>query len=453
MSAPRDPKWIALALRAYDACLPLYPREVREAHGEEMRQAFRDRCREVARGQRGAWQWFGEIGPDLIGSAARAHAECGRSSDGQLLAGVLLLALLAIALGTQSRWSIATTDAIKAAGHGLDVARAARDWNHEREFVRETTDALLAQGDPESRAVAALLQRAQFDQRWSDPALWQDAGGPARMHLPDAGAQATALAAPLFTGRASLGALAISAQACAVEAGCNEDLAIQRWLARDPDNAHAWMLAFKRAARKGDEAGMQAALAGVGKARYAQSHAALVQRTLFARVVAAHPGDAEAFADAFAQFRAMRGVLTDDLPDDMIVRCSLRPRLHGKWRWLDTHPEARQPCLHLAGLLAGSSDAFFAQYGWRQLQRAGIDMSPARARALRDAAWLYQDVYWRVGGETTTAGVPARPWTLEQWTRWSVAWAPGDGEVPALRRWLRANSQSVHAPDGYVAGD
>jgi len=450
MSARRDPKWIGLALKAYDACLPLYPREVREAHGEEMRQAFRDRCREVARGQRGAWQWFGEIAPDLLGSAARAHAESGRTSDARLLPGLLLLALLATALATQSRWSIAATDAMKAAGHGLDAVLAAREWNREREFVAATTDSLLAEGSQESQAVAALLQRAQFDQRWLDPALWENE--PVRAHLPEAGARATALAAPLINGQPSLPALAISVQACSVAAGCNEDLAIRRWLARDPDNAYPWMMAFKRAARRGNESGMQAALAGVAGARYAQTHVATVQRIVFARVVADHPGDREAFAQAARQFRTMQGVLTDDLANDMIVHCSLRPRLYGKPRWIDLHPEATRACLHLAGLLAASTDAFASQYGWLQLQRSGIEMTPVRAQALRDSSWLYRTVAWRVGGENTTAGQRAQPWTLEQWLRWNAAWAPGDGETSALRRWLRAQSLPVHAPADYDPG-
>ena len=451
----RDPKWIGLALKAYDACLPLYPREVREAHGEEMRQAFRDRCREVARGQRGAWQWFGEMAPDLIGSAARAHVDVGGKSDRRVLPGLLLLALLAAALATQSRWSIATTDAIKSVGHGVDVALAAREWNREREFVRETTDALVAQGDQESLAVAALLQRAQFDQHWLDPVLWQDENVDAslRRHLPEAGARATALAAPLFTGHASLPALAISAQACSIAAGCNEDLAIRRWLARDPDNAYPWMMAFKRASRHGDEAGMQAALAGIAKARYAQTHVAAVQRDLFARVIADHPGDREALAQAALQFRAMQGVLTDDLQNDVVVHCSLRPQLYGKPRWIDEHPEARPGCMHLAGLLAASTDAFASQYGWRQLQRSGIEMTPARTQALRDATWLYRTVTWRVGGGSAGPGERAQPWTLEQWTRWNAAWAPGDGELPALRRWLQAQSLAVHAPADYDPGN
>jgi hypothetical protein len=136
----------------------------------------------------------------------------------------------------------------------------------------------------------------------------------------------------------------------------------------------------------------------------------------------------------------------------MVIHCSLRPRLYGKARWIDEHPEARSACLHMAGLLAASSDAWASMNGWRQLDRSGIEMTPARSQALRDSAWLYRTYWWRIGGEISTAGHPAQPWTLEQWQRWNAAWAPGDGEVPALRRWLQAQSLPVHAPADYDAG-
>ena len=54
MTRSPDPGWVRAAQTVYDACLWLYPKQLRDAHGEEMRQAFRDRCHEVARGGNGA---------------------------------------------------------------------------------------------------------------------------------------------------------------------------------------------------------------------------------------------------------------------------------------------------------------------------------------------------------------------------------------------------------------
>jgi hypothetical protein len=52
------PAWHGVAESVYGMLLHLYPRSVRERHGEDMRQAFRDRCREVSDGRTSAWRLF-----------------------------------------------------------------------------------------------------------------------------------------------------------------------------------------------------------------------------------------------------------------------------------------------------------------------------------------------------------------------------------------------------------
>jgi hypothetical protein len=192
----RDPKWIGLALKAYDACLPLYPREVREAHGEEMRQAFRDRCREVARGEQSAWRLFGrELMPDLLASAANSHVDAAtRTSDRRLLIGLALLSMFALALATQPTWSARVVDLMRAAN--LQIVAASEKWT-----VRENTQAaqalssmLVAKGDAESIAVAALVQRSLLNQdlTWSIEGDQRDYHNVQR---PEAGKKATQLVA------------------------------------------------------------------------------------------------------------------------------------------------------------------------------------------------------------------------------------------------------------------
>jgi hypothetical protein len=58
---------------AYGIALRLYPRAFREQWGEPMRQAFRDRCREVARGQRGPAALLAEACADLARSVVAEH--------------------------------------------------------------------------------------------------------------------------------------------------------------------------------------------------------------------------------------------------------------------------------------------------------------------------------------------------------------------------------------------
>lgn len=67
----RDPHWIAWLECIYASVLRLYPRRFRGEWEQPMRQAFRDRCREVARGQRSPLRLVTELLPDLASGVAR----------------------------------------------------------------------------------------------------------------------------------------------------------------------------------------------------------------------------------------------------------------------------------------------------------------------------------------------------------------------------------------------
>ena len=40
-------------------------------------------------------------------------------------------------------------------------------------------------------------------------------------------------------------------------------------------------------------------------------------------------------------------------------------------------------------------------------------------------------------------------WSLGEWQQWEAAWAAGDGEIPALKRWLGSRAVPVTAPTDY----
>ncbi len=451
MSAPPDPTWLRAAERAYGACLWLYPRALRQAHGEEMRHAFRDRCREVARGRLGAWQLFGaELAPDLFASAARAHLQLGRTSDARVLPGLFVLTLLCTALATQPHWSGAAVDAMKAIERNVKILQEERELNYSKDLLRGLSDALVAKGDAEPVATAALLQRVLYDRQ----ELLYGVAGPETdgfhtIHLPDEGARATALAAQVVATGGSATALSIAAQACTMSAGCNEDLALQRLLARDPENALAWMLEFRRAAQRGDTARMQAAMDGSRRARYFESHDGRVHKLLFDQVMAGHARDGRAIAEAADQFQRMQRLLTDDFRDSLVYQCSLRKL---NWphepRWVELHPEARGDCLHLAGLLAGSSDLFAAHWGWRELHQAGGPLTASQAGRMREVAWLAHQRQDRVGLHRGADGRSWTAWTRDEWLRWNQTWKD-DGEIPALQRWLQATGLPTRPPESF----
>lgn len=451
MSRRPDAAWIDVAVRLYAACLWLYPSAIREAYGAGMRQAFRDRCREVARGQLGAWRLFGaELAPDLFASAARAHLQLGRTSDARVLPALFVLTLLCTALATQPHWSGAAVDAMKAVERNVKIVQEAREVNYRKDLLRGLSDSLVAKGDAESVAVAALLQRVLYDQQ----ELRYGVAGPESdgfhtIHLPDEGARATALAAQVVATGGSATALSIAAQACAMSAGCNEDLSLQRLLARDPENAFGWILAFRRAAQRGDTARMQAAMDGMRRARYFESHAGTVHKLLFDQVMAGHAGDGRAIAEAADQFRRMQQLLTDDFTHSLLYQCSLR-KVNGPRapRWVDSHPEARGDCLHLAGLLAGSSDLDAAWWGWRQVHWADGPTTAAQVRAMREVAWLAHQRQGRVGLHRGPDGRSWTPWTRDDWVRWNQTWRE-DGEISAFRRWLQAAGLPTSPPASF----
>jgi hypothetical protein len=71
---PRDPRWLHRFDAAYGRALRLYPRGFRAQWGDAMRQAFRDRCREAARGERSPLALLAESCADLARSLAAEHS-------------------------------------------------------------------------------------------------------------------------------------------------------------------------------------------------------------------------------------------------------------------------------------------------------------------------------------------------------------------------------------------
>jgi hypothetical protein len=69
----RDPRWLQRLDAAYAIALRLYPRAFRERWSHPLRQAFRDRCREVARGTASPLSFALESGADLAASVVAQH--------------------------------------------------------------------------------------------------------------------------------------------------------------------------------------------------------------------------------------------------------------------------------------------------------------------------------------------------------------------------------------------
>jgi hypothetical protein len=450
---PGDPRWIGLATRVYAACLWFYPPSLREAHGTELLQAFRDRCRETVAGKRTFWSLGLELVPDLVGSASQAQFDAARNHGRASLPALVLLAGLALALASQPRWSGAALDVIKGFEAVWNMWQEDRHAKQRDAAVMDVANRLVARGDAASIAIAARLHDSLAEQqRWYvDPAFgvgWRDAPRPRTLYFSEQRARAGVLAGSVAASPGSTEALTLATAACHVNGGCNQDLLLRRLLARDPDNAFAWMLEFKRAAQRDDLPRMAAAVEGAGHARRYESYAGRMTAAVLAEANRGSDGTDLLPILAFhaANLEAVPG---DDFRHDLRLHCSLggSPSPTER-RWILVHPEARANCLHLAGLMANSNDLLAATWGWRQLRRAGMVDTPGREASYRDTAWLDRN---NVVGYEPGERHRFTPWTPERWAAWSATWSPGDGQIPALRRWLRAQGKPHRAPAGFTS--
>ena len=453
MSRRHDPSWIQGAETLFAACLWLFPKALREAHGEEMRQAFRDRCREVARGERSAFRVLAlELFPDTLRSAGaeQLSATFGDEMRPRQYWALGLLCCAAVALlwhDSLTRYTLDLAFRAKYAMRNLSDARTAIEQEAQ---VRRLADSLMAGDSLQSRALAAYLYRSLYTGRALLVAYPEDQGGASSLGVLRAdGDRATAAAAGVLAAHADSYPLSVAVQACAPAAGCDRAGAIRRLLERDPDNAFGWSLAFKWAAQHQDAGAMRQALTGMAAAHRYEDYQGRIGRDLFAATADLAPGDAELLASSVRRFGEARYSATEDFHDDVRYACTTASNVDDTYRsrWLDANPDARADCLRVAVLLADSTDLWGARWGWQQVQARQTE-AQARAQAgehLRDATWLA-----RKGDQTFGAARQAdgrwRDWQAAEWRQWATSWQPGDGQAPAMRRWLTSRGLPIHAP-------
>lgn len=449
MPAPSEqtPGWLPWAERLFALLLKLYPRRIRDAHGPEMQQAFRDRCREAARRNNPRIRIGWELLRDLAASLPQSHLDLQRDAGSRrMLVLLVVLCFFAFALATQPRWSRAVDAGVRiATGQNKAWPMVRRAWRFNA-ALRSVAMSMEASGDDEARAVAALLRISLY--RYGDPKLHWDTMAWHGQRDPAEGETATRLAQGVLSTTRSISARSLATRACVVEAGCDRDLALHDLLSTEPHNAFNWSLEFARAGELGDEARMRAALDGVRQSDRYEDHGAVLQRVLFARALAADIDD-EPMAGMGTRFLQLRWADTR-YSTDLRSQCWQAEGSFPRSTWLDRHPEDRDACERLARLMTTASNAEIAGYGWRWLNHQS-PLAPADRRHWREAEWLSRQSRTDFGARYRGRGVPLDPWTREEWLAWSAAWAPGDGETAALERWLPTVGISPTPPPDYRA--
>ena len=454
MSRRADAGWIRLADKVFGGLLWLFPKPLREAHGEEMRQAFRDRCREVARGERGAFRVFAlELLPDTLRSAG--HEQWSASFDQMRPRQLLALGLLCCAatgLLFQEQLNRATLDLVFKAKYALRNYSEAREALKQEAQMRRLADHLSASGNVESKALAAFSYRFLYTSREQLYQYSDDRGGsPLLGKLVADGDRSNSAAIAVLGAHPDVYPLVVALRACDPALGCNRALAIQHLTERDPDNAYAWSLAFESAAQNDDRAAMGDALARMARSSHYENYETRVRRDLYETARKLAPEDQAFTAAIVRQTRTAGYQMVGDIRHTVRWNCSAKPSGDAAYnsRWIQVAPEIRPDCLRVARLLSSSSNVSGAYWGWRQIYLQDPD-ADSRARAfqsLRNAQWLWMQA--RGSGSTLQADGSWREWTATDWGNWRAAWASGDGEIPALKRWLASQGQPVEAPADY----
>lgn len=453
MSAPGDPGWIGAAETVFSACLWLYPKQLRDAHGVEMRQAFRDRCREVVRGERSAFRVLAlEIFPDTLLSAGREQfsASFDDMRPRQLWAlGLLICAALGLLL--QDKFSRYALDYVFRAKYAIMNWRDAREMGQREEQVRLLAAHLQESTNPEQQALAAYLYRSMYTGRTlfyfhhgDDKDTRQFEG-----RLPEEGHRATSVAVRVMAAHPDVYPLSISVQSCDVAVGCDRGAAIAQLTSRDPDNGFGWSLAFKWAAQRGDTAAMAAAARRMAQSTYYEDYRARIAHDLVDGAKQLSPADPEFQATIAIQVRNVRYLATEDFRHDIRRQCTPRSAntAPADRRWIDQHPDARRDCLRIARLLAGSTNLFGSRWGWKRIVSSETDPD-LRARAyqqLRASDWLWLRSMSTVGS-TDLGGRRWAPWEPADWQQWAASWSPGDSELAATRRWLASRGHPIDPP-------
>ena len=453
---PADPAWIHIAERLYATAFFLLPKRFRDEYGDCLRQAFRDRCREVARGERSAFHALAlELAPDLVTTMGREGMQTGFADMAPRQ--FALMGCLCVAFA-----GLVYRDAI--APPVLDAAVAIR--NRVNEFIdlrrieageantRRIAEHLADDPDAGSKALAALLYRS-IAERKENPYWAPDNQNEGFYHRLPEKAHAETLrirqlvADVLRDPDAGAYALFRAAESCVPQDGCDRAEVIARLEHADAGNGYAWTLAFAEADARNDEPGRRHALDQFALASRYDTYEGDTARRL------TRAAEAMGLADEEATVTLTRNIIDADLfgehsvlASDCIRRASARDSDGAS----EMAADVQAGCQRAFELMAQSSKLGPSLQGWHGLARFtgdGAVRSQAKVE-LRDRYWLAGWRFWQDGVYTD---VPGDFHSAPERLAWQAAFRDGGGEIASLRRWFVSRGMPAHAPSDYDIPD
>ena len=415
------PAWQAPAEAVYAALLHLYPRRIREHHGEEMRQAFRDRCREVSTGNISAWQLLClEIVPDFATTFSGAHME--QPTTTRARTSLLVLALLVglwLCQGALSPFVLDGWFRLTARWHHWREERA---FVHDESLVRSLADRLVASPREADRALAAYLYTINYASR-GYATTYAIGGNIPFAALAEDGERANRILASL-SNTADVASARTAVSACLARAGCDRLARAQALVRLEPRNAYGWSQLLKIHTKNGDESAAREDLSMIANSTYYQDGQLAADRALVAAALRSAPGDAATLGALGRQLLGASPMLTDDLADHVFIRCALSPPgAPYEVRWLQQHPEAHADCRGAAQVFAKSESAWESRWGWSWLDR---DEPTEQTRTGKRMAEERMKALGNLGGTPLGGHRGWRPWTDAEWLDWAQAQQPAN---------------------------
>lgn len=442
----RDPRWIAWLERGYTIVLRLYPRHFRRDWGQPMRQAFRDRCREVARGQRSPLLLASELLPDLVTGVAREQVLTLEQTT-MLRRNVIFALLLAIA-GTLVYFD--RIDSALAAG----VQDAQHWWvQHEQKADNEAlasyrialADSVVADvKNSRDHAVAALLYAN------GGVLIRQDE---ASMPVTQVGSSETVIARmqlaqqqwDMAVTSGDPMALWLSAIDCPV-AFCDATGALARLEQQQPDNAAVTLLVIDQALSDGNEVALRQALDRIGEASHYQDYnGVLLQALLRADDMAALPRRLQSASPDNA--KAAKTMLSAGLWSTRSLGKFTR-LLHLCKPATGSHdPRQRDDCMAMARLMADASAPLPRAVGLR-IQNRFVTVPSETSELHRHM----RDFRWQLAHGPSMQMFVADNDAITM-ARLREAWLAQGSEIDVLRAMMKQEGVALAAPDDFRVTD
>lgn len=414
MKKIKDPKWISQADRFYSGLLYLFPSTHRKEFGPWMRQAFRDRCREVARGEQRLFRVLAvEIVPDLLLGAGREHMT---SNFGELnrkhLAALTLLGCMSVwALfhETVNRQLFDLADATKRKTADMKAEYRYKKYQARTEEMAQWL--VLEEGSPKAKALAAYLYLTIDDEK------------------------AATLAQQVALEHPDLRTLAMAELSCRESTHCNRPDIVARLTAEDPNNAYVWLRALNGAIDAKDQVSERTALRKMAASSHMEPYEAGIEKELIGYAHRFAPDDVEIleFLDArfasstpsapiLALSKSQCAALSVDTPDNKLL---------GDCRKI-TDQFTQTDDLMTTGVVARL----------RYRLSTGREEQASAYQHLLDFRWwqaAYQDV--------------PSPNELASWKKWYADWRGKRDSIAAIKSSLMSRGMPTQAPADFELSD